>query len=136
VQFCDRANSYFVVVEIFCGESAIDSNVGRGSRTGYSSPDVLYVFTLSSAPLTISTCSSVTNFQTVLRLFSDFALTNQLFFNYNFCGNGKSQISSTNLGSGTYYLLVEGFLFSSEVGIYELTLTCSGLLLLKLFFLC
>ena len=89
------------------------------------SSDNIFQFTLAApANITISTCSEVTNFDTTLALGSACGLIDVMCDDDSCILAGLGATTTlvfTPLLAGTYWITVDGF--STNVGIYELTIT-------------
>ncbi len=89
-----------------------------------SSPDVYYTFTITQPSIVvINTTSTLTNYDSYLRLYSSDCAT-QIAFNDDFEGSTRSQITH-NLCAGTYKILVEGF--ASNSGNFELSVLATSI---------
>ncbi len=116
----DCANAYVLA----CGDSVVGETLTATDSGGNAAPDVFYKFTgTGSAQLvTISLCGGGTDYDSVLRVFDDCDLANELAFNDDFCGL-QSEVTFVSDGTSTYYIMVEGF--GSNSGNFSLDVTCT-----------
>jgi hypothetical protein len=70
--------------------------------------------------VTISLCAA-TDYDSLLRVFDDCDLLNELAVNDDFCGL-QSEVTFQSDGTSTYYIMVEGF--GSNAGNFSLDVTC------------
>ena len=113
-------------VAVACGDN-YTGNTGFATPDGdFSSPNVWFSFTGSGVAeiVTLSLCDSDFGFDTVIRLYTGTSgdLTQVAQNDEGSCGL-QSQLTFSSDGSTTYYISVEGS-FSSEVGNYDLDVTC------------
>ncbi|MBK5213701.1 MAG: T9SS type A sorting domain-containing protein [Flavobacteriaceae bacterium] len=110
-------------IALACGDSVVGETLTATDSGGNPAPDVFYKFTGSGTPqlVTISLCGGGTDYDSVLRIFDDCDLLNQLAFNDDFCGL-QSEVTFVSDGTSTYYIMVEGF--SSSSGNFSLDVTC------------
>ena len=113
-------------IALTCGETASGSNdFATDSGAGYGK-DVFYKYTGNGEPqlVTVSLCGS--DFDTILRVFTDCDLTNEIISNdnSNACEEGsfQSQVSFISDGTSTYLFLIEGF--SGDTGNYDISVNC------------
>lgn len=120
---------------INCGESSIGNTVNATDSGQDPSADVFYKFTGNGQPelIKVSLCES--GFDTILRVFSDEELTNEIIYNDDdesfTCMTLNPQYSTRSFaefisdGTTTYYIMIEG---NSEgynpEGVYVFNLTC------------
>ena len=116
----DCANAYALA----CGDSVVGETLTATDSGGNAAPDVFYKFTgTGSAQLvTISLCGGGTDYDSVLRVFDDCNLANELAFNDDSCGL-QSEVTFVSDGTSTYYIMVEGF--GSGSGNFSLDVTCT-----------
>ena len=120
-------------VPVACGQTVTGSNLGAtatGDPTGTCTVDVgpggvFYSVVGTGAPMTVSTCSAVTDFDTQLFVYSGRCSS-------FVCVGGNDDVSTTNTCSvvtfdsqfgATYFVFVNGF-DNTEVGNFALMLTC------------
>ncbi|CAM3426128.1 T9SS-dependent choice-of-anchor J family protein [Aequorivita lipolytica] len=110
-------------IALACGDSVVGETITATDSGGNASPDVFYKFTGNGSPqlVTISLCAA-TDFDSILRIFDDCNLANELAFNDDSCGL-QSEVSFTSDGTSTYYIMVEGF--GSSSGNFSLDVTCT-----------
>ena len=110
-------------IAVACGDSVSGTTLTATNSGGFSSPDVFYKYTGSGSPknVTVSLCGSF--FDTVLRVYSDCSLSNQIIANDDYC-NGQSQVTFASDGTSTYYIMVEGY--ESGSGNYVMNISCQG----------
>ncbi|WP_131811144.1 proprotein convertase P-domain-containing protein, partial [Aequorivita soesokkakensis] len=114
----DCSNAYVLA----CGDSVTGETLTATDSGGNAAPDVFYKFTGSGTPqlVTISLCAA-TDYDSLLRVFDDCDLLNELAVNDDFCGL-QSQVTFQSDGTSTYYIMVEGF--GSNAGNFSLDVTC------------
>jgi hypothetical protein len=110
-------------IALACGDSVTGETLTATDSGGNPAPDVFYKFTGNgtSQLVTISLCGGGTDYDSVLRVFDDCDLLNELAFNDDSCGL-QSEVSFTSDGTSTYYIMVEGF--GSNSGNFSLDVTC------------
>ena len=111
-------------IALACGDSVVGETLTATDSGGNAAPDVFYKFTgTGSAQLvTISLCGGGTDYDSVLRVFDDCNLANELAFNDDSCGL-QSEVTFVSDGTSTYYIMVEGF--GSGSGNFSLDVTCT-----------
>jgi len=103
--------------------TATGNTAGATNECGNDSGDAFYGFTVTEEGFyTVSLCSAVTTFDSVLRLYDDACCGNEIDFNDDACGT-QSELSAV-LSPGTYHVHVEGY--TTAEGPFELTITCTG----------
>ena len=114
----DCSNAY----ALSCGDSVTGETLTATDSGGNAAPDVFYKFTGTGTPqlVTISLCAA-TDYDSLLRVFDDCDLANELAVNDDFCGL-QSQVTFQSDGTATYYIMVEGF--GSNSGNFSLDVTC------------
>ena len=110
-------------IALSCGDSVTGETLTATDSGGNAAPDVFYKFTGSGTPqlVTISLCGGGTDYDSLLRVFDDCDLANELAANDDFCGL-QSQVTFVSDGTSTYYIMVEGF--GSNSGNFSLDVTC------------
>jgi hypothetical protein len=110
-------------IALSCGDSVVGETLTATDSGGNAAPDVFYKFTGSGTPqlVTISLCGGGTDYDSVLRVFDDCDLLNELAFNDDSCGL-QSEVSFTSDGTSTYYIMVEGW--GSGAGNFSLDVSC------------
>jgi len=112
-------------IAVACGETVTGTTVGDTDSGGSASADEFFSFTGTGSVefVTASLCNN-TDFDTIIRIYEDCTLVNEIANNDDFCGLfGPSQVSFVSDGTSTYYIMVEGF-DAPDVGNFELTITC------------
>ena len=115
----DCANAY----DISCGDSVVGETLTATDSGGNPAPDVFFKFTGDGSPqlVTISLCAA-TDYDSLLRVFDDCNLANELAVNDDSCGL-QSELTFSSDGTSTYYIMVEGF--GSNAGNFSLDVTCT-----------
>src|SRR5690606_16769821 len=110
-------------IALACGDSVTGETLTATDSGGNPAPDVFYKFTGTGSPqsVTISLCGGGTDYDSLLRVFDDCDLLNQLAVNDDSCGL-QSEVTFFSDGTSTYYIMVEGF--SSNAGNFSLDVTC------------
>ena len=110
-------------IALSCGDSVVGETLTATDSGGNPAPDVFYKFTGSGTPqlVTISLCGGGTDYDSLLRVFDDCDLANELAANDDFCGL-QSEVTFQSDGTSTYYIMVEGF--GSNAGNFSLDVTC------------
>ncbi|MET3730748.1 GEVED domain-containing protein [Moheibacter stercoris] len=111
-------------IAVACGDSVTGSTVTATNSGGNSAGDVFYTFTGTGVAqnVTLSLCDS--EFDTVLRVFTDCTLATEIAFNDDECGS-RSELTFESDGTSTYYIMVEGW--GSNTGNYVLDVSCEDL---------
>src|SRR5690606_29875612 len=106
-----------------CGDSGTGETLTATDSGGNPAPDVCYKFTGNgtSQLVTISLRGGGTDYDSLLRVFDDCNLANQLAINDDSCGL-QSEVTFVSDGTSTYYIMVEGF--GSSSGNFSLDVTC------------
>ncbi len=109
---------------IYCGSSITGTTVGADDFGGNSSPDVFYTYTGNGQAenIGLSLCIG-TEYDTLIRVFTDCSLSNEITFNDNFC-YARSVVNFVSDGVSTYYIMIEGA-YESEIGDFTLYASCS-----------
>jgi hypothetical protein len=110
-------------IALACGDSVVGETLTATDSGGNAAPDVFYKFTGTGTTqlVTISLCGGGTDYDSLLRVFDDCDLLNEIAFNDDSCGV-QSEVSFTSDGTSTYYIMVEGF--GSNSGNFSLDVTC------------
>jgi len=110
-------------IALACGDSVVGETLTATDSGGNPAPDVFYKFTGSgtSQLVTISLCGGGTDYDSLIRVFDDCDLLNELAFNDDSCGL-QSEVTFTSDGTSTYYIMVEGF--GSNSGNFSLDVSC------------
>ena len=112
-------------VAVTCGDIINGETVSDSDSGGNAAPDEFYSYTGNGnlEEVTISLCNN-TDFNSVLRVYEDCTLTNEIAMNDDSCGE-QSEVSFISDGTSTYFIMVEGF--DSEAGNFNLEVTCEEL---------
>ena len=108
---------------VTCGDIIIGSTSTATDSGGNPAPDVFYTFTGTGNEenVTISLCDGGTDYDSLLRLFTDCTLTNEIIENDDFCGV-QSELSFLSDGTSTYFIMVEGF--DTDNGNFSMEISC------------
>lgn len=119
-------NTCSTAIPVSCNSIVFGSTTTATDNGGNSSPDVFYSYTGNGqlSTITVSLCGSGTNFDTVLRSFTDCAFNNEIT-NDDFCGT-QSELEFPSYDLETTYILVEGA--GTASGDFELEITCEPVL--------
>ena len=123
-------------IAVSCGSTEYGSTLYANNSGGNLSNDVFYTYKGdgTSKVVTLSLCGS--GYDTLIRVFSDAALTNQIVFDDNSCLTDTefftSKLSFLDDGVSTYYIMVEGydssgFWYTPDSGNYVLAVTCEDM---------
>ncbi|GHC50270.1 hypothetical protein GCM10008083_12240 [Ulvibacter litoralis] len=110
-------------IPLVCGDTVTGETINDTDSGGNAANDEFFSFTGNGTAelVTISLCDGGTDFDTVLRVFEDCTLTNEIAFNDDSCGL-QSEVSFGSNGTDTYYIMVEGF--GSAAGNFTLSVSC------------
>ena len=112
---------------IVCGDVVMGDTTPNTDTGGNTSRDEYYTFTGTGSPqfVTLSTCNNA-NYDTLLRVFEDCTLANEIATNDDGpgCAGFTSELSFLSDGTSTYIIMVEGF-NAAAFGEYTLTVTCN-----------
>jgi hypothetical protein len=111
-------------IAVACGDTVVSETLTNTDTGGNPAPDEWYSFTGTGTPelVTISLCDGGTDYDSLLRVFSDCTLANEIATNDDFCGL-QSELSFASDGTSTYYIMVEGF--DTAAGNFSLAVTCT-----------
>ncbi len=111
-------------ISLACGDSVTGETLTATDSGGNPAPDVFYKYTGTGTPelVTISLCAA-TDYDSLLRVFDDCDLLNELAVNDDFCGL-QSEVTFSSDGTSTYYIMVEGF--GSNSGNFSLDVSCEA----------
>src|SRR5690606_34816535 len=115
-------------IALACGDTDSGSTVGATNSGGNDAGDVFYTFTGTGTEemVTVSLCGST--YDTTVRVFSDCTLGTEIAFNDDAgagdcAGTLQSEVTFLSDGTSTYVIMVEGY--SSNVGNYEIAVSCA-----------
>lgn len=113
-------------IPIACGNVVNGTTVGADDFGGNLSPDVFYSYTGNGQQenISLSLCAG-TKFDTVIRVFTDCSLSNEIAFDDNFCGV-QSVVNFISDGVSTYYIMIEGS-YTNDLGDFSLYASCQEL---------
>lgn len=109
-------------ITVACGDIVVGETINDTDSGGNAANDEFYSYTGTGTGqlVTISLCGG-TDYDSLVRIFDDCNLTNQLAFNDDFCG-AQSEVTFYSDGTSTYYIMVEGY--ASNVGNFTLEVSC------------
>ncbi|PVW15617.1 T9SS type A sorting domain-containing protein [Marixanthomonas spongiae] len=112
-------------VAVSCGDVVNGETISDSDSGGNAAPDEFYSYTGNGSleEVTLSLCNN-TDFNSVIRVFEDCTLTNEIAMNDDSCGE-QSEVSFISDGTSTYFIMVEGF--ESEAGNFNLEVSCEEL---------
>lgn len=112
-------------IAVACGDTVTGETINDTDSGGNAANDEFYSFTGTGAAqlVTVSLCSG-TDFDTVVRIFEDCTLANEIAVNDDSCGL-QSELTFLSDGTSTYYIMIEGF--SSNAGNFTMAVTCEEL---------
>lgn len=114
---------------ISCNETLAGSTNNATDSGGNGTNDVFYKYFGDGDPqmVTASLCNGNTNFDTVIRVYDNCDLTNEIASNDDFCGV-QSAVTFESDGVSGYFIMVEG---TNDSGDFEITLDCENLMSIK-----
>jgi hypothetical protein len=111
-------------IPLQCNSLVTGTTVGAEDFGGNNTPDVFYSYTGNGQPEVIGLSLCVgTSFHTIIRVFSDCSLSNEIAFNDEFCGY-QSALSFLSDGVSTYYIMIEGS-WTNSLGDFSLYVSCN-----------
>ena len=110
-------------IAVTCGDTVVGDTLTNTDTGGNPAPDEYYSFTGTGDAqiVTISLCDGGTDYDSLLRIFSDCTLANEIAVNDDSCGL-QSEVSFLSDGTSTYYIMVEGF--GSNAGNFSMVVSC------------
>lgn len=111
---------------ISCDQTLAGSTNNATDSGGNGTNDVFYKFVGNgdAQMVTASLCSSNTNFDTVIRVYDNCDLTNEIASNDDSCGV-QSEVTFESDGVSSYFVMVEG---TNDSGDFEITIDCENLM--------
>ncbi|WP_203293031.1 GEVED domain-containing protein [Luteirhabdus pelagi] len=108
---------------ISCGDSFSGSTADDTDSGGNAAPDEFFTFTGDGEIqiVTLSLCDGSTDYDSLIRVFDDCDLSNEIAVNDDSCGV-QSELEFISDGTSTYYIMIEGF--GSGSGNFTLDVTC------------
>jgi len=115
---CDDA------IALACGDTYVGETVSDTDSGGNPAPDEFFSYTGSGSPeiVTLSLCGGGTDYDSLLRVFTDCTLGTEIATNDDACGL-QSELSFLSNGTSTYFIMVEGF--GSSAGNFSLVVSCT-----------
>lgn len=112
-------------IAVACGDTVTGETLNDTDSGGNAANDEFYSFTGTGTPqlVTVSLCSG-TDFDTVVRIFENCTLANEIAVNDDSCGL-QSELTFLSDGTSTYYIMIEGF--GSNAGNFTMAVTCEEL---------
>ncbi len=112
-------------IAVVCGDSITGETINDSDSGGNAANDEFYSFTGNGTEelVTISLCSG-TDYDSLIRIFDDCDLANELAINDDFCGV-QSEVTFLSDGTSTYYIMIEGF--GTNVGNFTMSVSCQAL---------
>ncbi len=112
-------------IAVACGDTITGETINDTDSGGNPANDEFYSFTGNGTSqfVTLSLCAG-TDFDTVIRIFEDCTLANEIAMNDDSCGV-QSELTFLSDGTSTYYIMVEGF--GSNNGNFTLAVSCEDL---------
>jgi hypothetical protein len=109
---------------VACGDVVASDTLTNTDTGGNPAPDEWFSFTGTGTAefVTISLCDGGTDYDSLLRVFSDCTLANEIAVNDDSCGL-QSELTFDSDGTSTYYIMVEGF--AASAGNFSLAVTCA-----------
>ncbi len=109
-------------IALTCGDIVVGETINDTDSGGNAANDEFFSYTGTGVGqlITISLCGG-TDYDSLVRIFDDCNLTNQLAFNDDFCG-AQSEVTFYSDGTSTYYIMVEGY--ASNAGNFTLEVSC------------
>jgi len=112
-------------IAVACGDTISGETINDTDSGGNAANDEFYSFTGTGIAelVTVSLCSG-TDFDTVVRIYEDCTLANEISLNDDSCGL-QSEVTFLSDGTSTYYIMVEGF--GSASGNFSMAVSCEDL---------
>ncbi len=112
-------------IAVACGDVISGETINDTDSGGNAANDEFYSFTGTGTAqlVTVSLCSG-TDFDTVVRIYEDCTLANEIAVNDDSCGL-QSEVTFLSDGTSTYFIMVEGF--GSASGNFSMVVSCEAL---------
>lgn len=96
-------------IAVVCGDTIAGETIFDTDSGGNAAPDEFFSYTGTGALelVTISLCNGGTDFDSVIRIYDDCDLANEIAMNDDSCGT-QSEVAFVSDGSSTYYIMIEG----------------------------
>ena len=109
-----------------CNETLAGSTTNATDSGGNGTNDVFYKYVGDGEAqmVTASLCNGNTNFDTVIRVYDNCDLTNEIAANDDFCGV-QSAVTFESDGVSSYFIMVEG---TNDSGDFEITIDCTNIM--------
>ncbi|QIE58378.1 T9SS type A sorting domain-containing protein [Rasiella rasia] len=113
-------------IAVVCGDTILGETIFDTDSGGNAAPDEFYSYTGTGTLelVTVSLCNGGTDYDSVLRVFDNCDLSNEIVMNDDFCGT-QSELQFVSDGTSTYYIMVEGNNVAS--GNFSMNITCEEL---------
>ncbi|MAT90519.1 MAG: hypothetical protein CMC35_07480 [Flavobacteriaceae bacterium] len=123
ITFCPTNDLCDNAYDLTCGDVVTGSTEFATDSGGNAAPDVFYAFTGggSQEAVTLSLCDGGTDYDSLIRVFTDCTLSEEIASNDDSCGL-QSELTFISDGTSTYYVMIEGF--GSASGNFSLEATC------------
>jgi hypothetical protein len=111
---------------ISCIETLAGSTTNATDSGGNGTNDVFYKYVGDGETqmVTASLCNGNTNFDTVIRVYDNCDLTNEIASNDDFCGV-QSAVTFESDGVSSYFIMIEG---TNDSGDFEITIDCTNIM--------
>jgi uncharacterized membrane protein len=111
---------------ISCNETLAGSTTNATDSGGNGTNDVFYKYVGDGETqmVTASLCNGNTNFDTVIRVYDNCDLTNEIASNDDFCGV-QSAVTFESDGVSSYFIMIEG---TNDSGDFEVTIDCTNIM--------
>jgi hypothetical protein len=109
-----------------CDETLAGSTTNATDSGGNGTNDVFYKYVGDGETqmVTASLCNGNTNFDTVIRVYDNCDLTNEIASNDDFCGV-QSAVTFESDGVSSYFIMIEG---TNDSGDFEITIDCANIM--------
>ncbi len=112
-------------IAVSCGDTVTGETIFDTDSGGNAAPDEFFSYTGTGALelVTVSLCNN-TDFDSVLRIYDDCDLTNEIAMNNDACGT-QSEVQFVSDGTATYIIMVEGN--DTASGNFSMEISCQEL---------